>query len=124
MRWIEVASSGPMRVCVLLKGLGLGRVKLGGVRVPQDDTDCVSRGRPLVRVELNMCRPVRGESASHWGASGQLGLGRRRREWCWFHRTILSLHSLAVRSFALNRICVVRPEESLRVIEVLGVRAG
>ena len=34
------------------------------------------------------------------------------------------MHPVAVYLFALNLICVVWPEESLRVIEGLGVRVG
>ena len=45
------------------------------VRVPEDDSDCALRGRPLVCVELSLRLPTRGESACYWGGSG---LGRVR----------------------------------------------
>ena len=52
---------------MLLKGSGLGRVRVEGkvVRVPEDDADCVSRGRPFVCVDLNLRRLARGESARY-----------------------------------------------------------
>ena len=37
------------------------------VRVPEDDTDCASRGRPFVCVGMNLRRLTRGESACYWG---------------------------------------------------------
>ena len=46
---------------MLLKGSGLGRVRFAWwwvVRVPEDDTDYASRGRPFVCVELNVRRPT------------------------------------------------------------------
>ena len=50
---------------MLLDGTGIGWVRVGGeewvaVRVPEDDADCASRGRPFVCVELNSCRLTRG----------------------------------------------------------------
>ena len=52
---------------MLLKGSGLGQVWMGGrvARVPEDDTDCASRGRPFVCVELNLRRFARGEFACY-----------------------------------------------------------
>ena len=52
---------------MLLKGSGLGWVGVGGVvvGVPQDDTDCASRGRPFVCVDLNLRRLIRGEFACY-----------------------------------------------------------
>ena len=38
--------------------------------VPEDDTDCASRGRPFVCVELNLRRLARGEPAYYWEGSG------------------------------------------------------
>ena len=66
-----------MRLCVLLKGSGLGRVKVVGgrglVRVPEDDTDCASRDRPFVCIDLNLRRLVRGEFAFYWGLGVRVG---------------------------------------------------
>ena len=47
------------------RGLGVWAVRVGGcrvVRVPRDDTDCASRGRPFGCVDLNLRRLVRWES--------------------------------------------------------------
>ena len=52
-------------LCVI-EGLGVGAVKgCGGVRVPDDDIECASRGRPFVCVELNLLRLARGDFACY-----------------------------------------------------------
>ena len=43
---------------MLLKGSGLGRIRfeigVGVVKVPDDDSDCASRGRPYVFVNIEL----------------------------------------------------------------------
>ena len=51
---------------MLLKGSGLGWVRFfwgGVVSVLEDETDCASRGRPFVGVNLNLRLLALGESA-------------------------------------------------------------
>ena len=51
---------------MLLKGSGARRVKVGGVvRVPENDADYTSRGRPFICVELNLRCLARGKFACY-----------------------------------------------------------
>ena len=70
----------------------------GVVRVPQDDTDCALRGRSFVCVELNFV-VLPEESLRVFEVLG-VRAGYGWGGWLGFHRTILTLHRVAVRLFA------------------------
>ena len=66
---------------MLLRASGLGRVRVGrgGVRVPEDYTDCASRGRPffLRRYEFALSDPRRVCVLLKASVSGQVRVGRK-----------------------------------------------